>query len=89
MSLFQPRDRPQVGTALVFAFIFHGRLLPFAVAAEKQKRAAVLFNSVTSTIGHHGAETILNIPLVSVCARWLNAVDDQSYVAPGACFLRC
>lgn len=49
----------QVGTALVFAFIYHGRLMPYRQIAERQKKTAELFYHVTSAVGHHGARQLL------------------------------
>jgi hypothetical protein len=36
-----------VGTALCFAFIYVGRLLPYATVAERQRKTAAFFSGVT------------------------------------------
>lgn len=56
----QSRHLWQVGTALVYAFIFHGRLLPYREAAARQKTAAEFFHSVTSATGHHSFENLID-----------------------------
>lgn len=62
-----------VGTALCFAFLYNGRLLPYREIAERQKRTAELFYRVTrrapSPWGRAGVCTSVFVPCDASAAR--------------------